>query len=356
MLTKTLTPLLLGLLLLTGCSKPHDDGKSIIVATYGGGWADRIQRLVASEMDARGIKVTYVDANAQAAMAKLIAARGGPPPFDIMELDDQTYTALRSADYLERLDLANIPRTAEIIGGSYDQYRVAFWVNQPGLIYNADRLREAGVEPPQHLADLANPRLARRVMLGDLGHYTGLYGLTQFIFEGGGSIEQPQPGFDALAKINPHSYFTSASLIGQLFETGELWAAVSTDGAAARFQKSGLNMGMVHLQGTDGRIMVARGYFGRPKGSRNPAAAEAFINALLSAESQLAISRETGMIPVNREALREVAREQREGSNTHRFSNLDEQTLSNGYVPPYERIDLRDWTRRFQSAVAAQPR
>ncbi|MEJ0085679.1 MAG: extracellular solute-binding protein [Pseudomonadota bacterium] len=306
-------------------------------------------------MSARNITVRFVEANAQAAMARLIAARGGPPPFDLMELDDETYVALRRADYLERFDLTLIPRVQELVPGLHDEYRVPFWTNEPGLIYNAAKFRAEGIDPPQRLSDFANPRLARRVMLGDLGHYTGLYGLAALIHESGGDVSNPQPGFDALARISPHSYFTSAALIGQLFETGELWAAMSTDGAAQRFQKSGLEMGMVHLAAADERIMVARGYFGRPRGSHNPQAVEAFLNALISAEAQRTIGRETGMIPVNRDALRDARADQQAGKG-YRFSILDEQALTHGYVPPYEQIDMRDWTQRFQSAVLAQPR
>jgi spermidine/putrescine-binding protein len=175
------------------------------------------------------------------------------------------------------------------------------------------------------------------------------------IHENGGDGTNPQPGFDALARISPHSYFTSAALIGQLFETGELWAAMSTDGAAQRFHAAGLDMGIVHLAAPEDRLMVARGYFGRPRGGRHAQAVEAFINAVISAEAQLAIGRETGMIPVNRAALREAQADQQAGK-AYRFSILDEQALARGYVPPYEQIDLRDWTQRFQSAVFAQPR
>ncbi len=331
------------------------DTNVIVIATYGGGWAERIRRVTAAEMSARNITVRFVEANAQAARARLIAARGGPPPFDVMELDDETYVALRRADYLERLDLPRIPRVQELIPGLHDEYRVPFWINEPGLIYNAARFRAEGLDPPRRISDFANPRLARRVMLGDLGHYTGLYGLTALIYESGGDATHPQPGFDTLARISPHSYFTSAALIGQLFETGELWAAVSTDGAAQRFQKSGLDMGIVHLAPVDDRIMVARGYFGRPRGGHNPEAVAAFLNALISAEAQETLGRETGMIPVNREALREARADQQAGKGYH-FSILDEQALTRGYVPPYEQIDLRDWTQRFQSAVIAQPR
>ncbi len=338
---------------------PAADGDAnanvIVVATYGGGWAERLQRVTAAEMSARNITVRFVEANAQAARARLIAARGGPPPFDLMELDDETYVALSRADYLERLDLTRIPRTQELIPELHNEFRVPFWINQPGLIYNAERFRAAGIDAPRKLSDFADPRLARRVMLGDLGHYTGLYGLAALIHESGGDVNNPQPGFDTLARISPHSYFTSATLIGQLFETGELWAAVSTAAAAQRFHTSGIEMGIVHLAAVEDRIMVARGYFGRPRGGRNPEAVAAFIDALISAEAQLTLSRETGMVPVNRDALREAQSDQQAGKG-YRFSILDEQALARGYVPPYERIDLRDWTQRFQSAVIAQPR
>jgi spermidine/putrescine-binding protein len=336
-------------------STPDADSNVITIATYGGGWAERIRRVTTAEMSARNITVRFVEANAQAAKARLIAARGGPPPFDLMELDDETYVALRRAGYLERFDLARIPRVQELVSGLHDEYRVPFWINQPGLIYNAGRFRAEGIDPPRRLSDFANPRLARRVMLGDLGHYTGLYGLAALIYENGGDDSRPQPGFDALARISPHSYFTSAALIGQLFETGELWAAMSTDGAAQRFQASGMEMGIVHLAAAGDRIMVARGYFGRPRGGRNPEAVEAFVNALISAEAQLTIGRETGMIPVHRDALREARTDQQAGK-AYPFSILEEQALAQGYVPPYAQIDLRDWTRRFQSAVIAQPR
>src|SRR4051812_14062977 len=64
------------------------DGVTVRIGTFGGKWRDVVDAHVAKEFEKEGGKIEYVLGQPANNMAKLIAARGQEPPFDILETMD----------------------------------------------------------------------------------------------------------------------------------------------------------------------------------------------------------------------------------------------------------------------------
>lgn len=357
-MTKRQTLISLSLALLVGLSACGQDGgdeggRTVTVATMGGSWQQRVAGVVAPELEKAGITVKYVQSNAQETLPKLISARGQTPPFDVIEIDDQTYEYLKRGDFLEPLDNSKLPNLADIDPGLYDGYKVAYWVSQPSIIYDRERFAKAGITPPVRYTDLALPALRGKVGLSDLGVYSGFYVVAALARENGGSAADPQPGFDVLARIQPHSYLTSTATAAQLFNAGDLWVITMPAGFAVRLAEAGATPAVVQPR-IDGKLLVAHGYLAIPKGGRNRDAALAFINAALAADAQRNLYKQTAIIPSNSRALEAVAADPEDKGKA--FQTLDTRAIGDGYIPDFAIIDRKDWIARWDRAVEAQPR
>lgn len=354
---RVIAGLALGLVLASCGQSAQDaavDDRTITVGIIGGSWTTRVDDAVAARMKAAGIKVRYVQGNAQQLKPKLIAARGRTPPLDLIELDDQSYGELRRGGFLEPYDAAAMPNLAKVHPAYKDGWQVAYWVNVPALVYNIDKLKAAGITPPRRFSDLADPRLGGHVLLSDLSHYMGYYGLVALALENGGNERNPQPGFDALARIRPHSYFTSSATTAQLWRSGDIWAALAVANEATRLKEAGVNVAVVQPPVGAHPIMVVRGSFALTKGSTKKAAAQAFIDATLAAEAQKAFYYGSGVLPSNIDALRDIRANPRKPEVP--FIGTRDEDIAQAYIPKFEEIDPRDWNARFQKSLDRQPR
>src|SRR6185437_6219863 len=97
--------------------------------------------------------------------AKMLAARGREPPFDVVLLDDAVQTAAIKAGVLAKLDPAQVPNLKHLYSVSlnkdgYGPHAILFSV---GIVYRKDKLKEAGIPEPTSWEDLWDPRLAGHI-------------------------------------------------------------------------------------------------------------------------------------------------------------------------------------------------
>lgn len=357
----SLLTLLLAVIGLAGCgdnATETDAETTITVGMIGGVVANHIKDVVEPRLAAQGIRVKYVYGTAQELLPRLIAARGQTPPLDVLEVDDQTFLELRRGNLIETYDPAGIPNAAQLYPNLRDAYRIGYWVTQPAILYNIDRLRDAGLPPPKTFTDLANPAYAGRIMLTDLRHYNGYNTLVALAYENGGDETRPDVAFDILRKIRPHSYFTSALAAQQLWRNQDVWIGVSTANTGVRLKEAGINVAVVQPPVAGHPVILARGSLAIAAGTPRKRAAEAFINAVVEKDLQKAIYDVSSIIPANAAALREIIAAGDAPFKVKRteLQKLDEKDIAEGFVPRFELIDVRTWTRRFQDVIDSQPK
>ncbi|MSO65969.1 MAG: extracellular solute-binding protein [Alphaproteobacteria bacterium] len=331
------------------------DNVTVTIGTFGGPWSDRLNVELKSKMAAAGITVKYVTALNEEIKAQLIAARGQKPPYDLVEISDATYPDLIAGKFLVPLDLEKIPNIKNLHPAMYNEYRVAYWASQPCLIYNVDKLAEAGIKPPVRYTDMADPRLAGRVLLSDITGYAGYYQVLSLAYENGGSEANPQKGFDMMAKIKPHSYSRSVAQTMQLFKSGDVWASINIAHIGMRMFDAGINVAVVHPEVDGHPVALARGYLGRASGSDDKGGAlEFIINELVSAEVQESLYLWGATIPTNDIAMRKVQSTVKTDRAGHPFLQMDPATIAKSWVPDLGKVDRRAWVRSWQRAVAQQ--
>jgi putative spermidine/putrescine transport system substrate-binding protein len=327
-------------------------GVTLRVATFPATWIERIRSEVGTQLEAAGIKLEFVPGTSAEFLAKLVAARGQPAPFDVVEIADETYPDFRAGDFLKKLDLSQIPNTALLDPSLFDEYHVGNWLSEPCIVYNVDKFVAAGVPAPKRFSDLADPRLAGRVLVADISVYIAYYEITALAYENGGSEADPTPGFAALKRIAPQSATNSAATAAQLFGSGEVWAAIWPAHLAQRLAHDGLNVSTVHPVIKGKHVAIARGYVGIVSDSQLQDAGEYYVNAILAQHVQQRFHTESGLTPVNRDVQRTAAAAAAKDRTGAPFSLLAPEDIADAWWPDYKLINKRDWAKQFQRALA----
>ncbi len=331
------------------------DNVTVTIGIIGGPWIDRVNAELKDEMAAAGITMKFVGGTAQDFLAKLIAAHGQKFDIDVVEIDDTSYADFRRGNFLAKLNLADIPNLSDLDHSMYDDYKVAYWASEPGIVYNVDKLKAAGVAPPQHYSDLANPALAGHVMLSDINNYTGYYEILGMAYEHGGSESNPQPGFDLMSHMKLQSFGSSVATEIQLFKTGDVWAAAIPAHIGVRMFDADINVAAVHPVIDGHKGATAHGYLGITQNRDNQAAAEFFINAIIAPHLQERLYTEAATIPINNSSMAKVVNQVRVDASGTPFLQLKPEVVAQTWVPDFSKVDKRNWVRQWQRAVAAQP-
>ncbi|MGE0716804.1 MAG: extracellular solute-binding protein [Alphaproteobacteria bacterium] len=284
-------------------------GVTLRVATWGGGWQKNIQENIQPQLEARGAKVEYVIGNPHENLAKLIAARGQKPPFDVMELSEHNRRDIDEAEVLAPLDYARIPNAA----GIDKRYRLATMVANSatidGIAYNAEKFRELGLAPPRKYSDLADPKLKGRVSFPDASIIQGVKGIVAIAYENGGSESNLQPGLDAVRRLDVGSYYNASTKLFTQFKSGDVWAAHWHVGWVIRGRQAGMPLAMTFPEIKGQRGVISNVWLGMVKGAASDAAAHAFIDGYLAPKAQESMGRETGSRPVNQVAADALAKD-----------------------------------------------
>jgi len=352
MLSSAAAAVAAGLAPRSSAAQPKFNDVTVTIATLPGSWIDRIKLELTAPMTAAGIKMNFVGGNSADFLAKLIAARGQDAPFDVVEIAQELYPDFRAGDFLAKIDLSALPNLQHVEKSLYDEYHVADWSTQPAIVYNVDKLKAAGVEPPKRFSDLATPALKGRVLGSDITAYTSYFQIVGLAYENGGNEKSLEPGFEMMKKIAPHSYSTSVATTLQLFQSGDAWAAIIPAHLAIRMFDAGLNLSVVHPTINGRKGMLATGYLGVVKNSKVPAPAAAFINAMIDTGIQERLYNEAATIPVNRIALERARTRVKLDRAGTPFLIMDPAVVAQMWTPDYAALDKRAMTRRWQRMVA----
>jgi spermidine/putrescine-binding protein len=156
----------------------------------------------------------------------------------------------------------------------YDDHKVANWITEEGFVYLGPRFQELGIETPTRFRDLMNEKLARRITFPDINVNTAVNPTVGFAIDFGGDVDNLEPGLKAIRELDVHSFWSSGTQVTQLFQTGDIWAAVTHAGWGVRLFDAGVPVCIVHPQVGKNRGMISRGYAAVVTNSQQPEAAE----------------------------------------------------------------------------------
>jgi putative spermidine/putrescine transport system substrate-binding protein len=332
-----------------GQDKPFA-GVNLRIGTTGGPWLEAQKALIVPRMVAMGATVTFVAGSPQINMAKLVAARGGPPPMDTMEVSDGTVRDIKEAGFLQAIDLAQVPNVKHLAKGQYNDLMVAIWKTQESLCYNEERYKELGLAPPKTYADLGNPKLQGRIQWPDIVSGGGLAALAGVSYANGGDLQNIKPGLEAIARLKALKFWKTGTEVLNQFKSNDIYAAAIHSGWCVRAAKAGMPVTTAHpVINSSTTGVIKQGWIAIIKGvdKKTAAAAHAYINLFIDSDFQREFAITQGVVPENVNALRDLAKD----PVLARQLVLDQKSIDRMLNPDYSSVNLGDWYDQWSRTI-----
>ena len=337
-----------GALSLGAASAGEFDGMTLRVGTWGGSWRKVQEDHIVPQLAARGLKIEYVTASPHDNLAKLVAARGRDVPIDVMEVGEPLLPSIAEGDYAARIDHGLVPNKAHMPAALYDDRKFVTLASQYGVCYEKRKFAENGIPAPRTFQDLVHPKLKRKLSWPDITAGPGLSNVAMAAYAAGGGVDDIGPGLDLIKRIDPFTYWKRGSANVTHLETGDIYAAVVHAGWCVRMKNAGLDVSMAYPRITDEytgaatyTLMIV------VNGTGVPEAATAYLNEYLGEEFQFQLAKQTGVVPVNGNA---IARMQKEPL-LREMMILDSAGMERILTFDFSRIDIGDWTDRWSRTV-----
>jgi putative spermidine/putrescine transport system substrate-binding protein len=325
------------------------DGVTIRIGTWGGIWRDFQAKIIAPKMLEMGATVDYVTGSPQDNLAKLVAARGREPPFDVLDTFDASLPSVMQGKMFQRIDVKAIPNFEFLESWQHDEFKVASWITEEAICYNRQKFDELGIPSPTTYRDLANPKLAGRVLIPDIASGGGLANFAAISYAQGGDLVNVKPALDLITSIKGVKFWRQAEQAVTQFQTGDIYAAVIHAGWCAFMKKGGQPVAVVHpIINATTKGVLKQGWIGIVSGTKNPAAAAAYINQFLAEDFQFEFAKVNGLVAVNRLAQAKMAQD----PVLKEMLILDPGQMNSMLKIDYSKANISDWIDQWHRTVA----
>ena len=183
--------------------------KTLVAATFPGTWNEAHRNILAPAFRrATGATVTLSIILGTDQVARLQAAKGGRPPFDVAIFDSpQVLDAAREGLIVE-YPAAKSPRYAELLPPFQDKWGPKITMQVIGIGYNPKKI----ATPPKSWDELWEPKYKGRVGLTALNSQLGIAFLAELNRIKGGDEGNFEPAFKALRELLPNVGAIAANL------------------------------------------------------------------------------------------------------------------------------------------------
>lgn len=268
----------------------------LVAATFGGTWAAVQKQILAPYFTKRtGATVVQSPMLATEQIAKLTAAKGGQPPFDVAMLDEGPALDAIDAGLIAPYDPAKSPNFKDLAPRFQGPYGPAITMQAIGIAYNPKTVKV----PPTSWDDLWKPEYKGRVGITSLASTLGLAFLLDVNRLAGGTESNMDPGFARLKTLLPNLAAVSANFgaHGALFQQGEIDIGVQNFNFAEDLKAKGVPIEFVRVStGTPAWKTTMHVVAGALK----PDLAYAYIDSQLAAEVQAEMEKSPwNTIPTN---------------------------------------------------------
>jgi len=280
-------------------SQSDRDAARLRVMLNGGIYEELARRLVIEPFEKEsGVRVDVVPASAAQIVTRLMAERSAPS-VDVVIVDQLVMGKAIDEGVFERIEPGNVPHMRDLAPEAIDPRGFGPMVHSHNLVlgFNTKLL---STNPPKAWADLWDARFKGLVVPGAIGLTPGVLFLLQANALNGGTYENVDPGFAALARLRPNvrKYFQNIGEVRPLVSQDNVIVAISS------------NMLQVEIaQGSPvGIVFPDEGCLASPavaqvvRGTRAKELAERFIDRYLDPEVQLAWARQYNVSVFNTKA------------------------------------------------------
>jgi putative spermidine/putrescine transport system substrate-binding protein len=203
------TGLSLGVLAGFPAERARAQQKTLVAATFPASWHEMHRTVLVPYFKRKtGADVTLTIQLAVDVVTKLVAARGGKPPFDVAMLDYGPLLDAIKQNILVEYPNAKSAHFKDLVANLQDKWGPKVTVQIIGIGYNPKRVKT----PPKSWDDLWNPVYKGRVGLTALNSSLGMAFMAEIARLKGGSESNVEPGFRALRDLLPNVGAISANL------------------------------------------------------------------------------------------------------------------------------------------------
>jgi putative spermidine/putrescine transport system substrate-binding protein len=183
--------------------------KTLVAATFPGTWNEAHRNLLAPYFKKRtGANVTQSIQLATDQLAKLAAAKGSQPPFDVAIFDEPQVLDAANQGLIDVYPEAKSPNFKDLFPVYQDKWGPKISLQVIGIGYNPNKIKT----PPKSYDDLLNPAYKGRVGLTALNSQLGMAFLAELNRIKGGNETNFDPAFAALRAMLPNVGAVAANL------------------------------------------------------------------------------------------------------------------------------------------------
>jgi putative spermidine/putrescine transport system substrate-binding protein len=276
----------------------HAEGQFVWAGT-GGTWGDTINRVFIQEPGfANKAKLEIVHSSQlESVAASKILASCGAAPYDVSSGSQVDYTLLDGAGCLELYDSSIVSNLRDI----YDEaklgnYYAAWDLSLFGVTWNTKEATK-----PASFEDLWSSKYKGRVGVPAYGWY-GMQWLHAINKLHGGDEDNIQPGIQAVSDLvhkNNALIVDNADHGTKVMNQGDVIIMPYLNGRTYRMMEAGTSCQFEHVKGL---LAIGNG-FSIMKGSKNPRAAQEFINNTLDPALQINFAKWAKYPPTNKKAV-----------------------------------------------------
>jgi putative spermidine/putrescine transport system substrate-binding protein len=327
-----------------------DVSGELVACVAGGAWETAFREHMAKPFNQKYPRVKlHLDLTAATAqLAKLRAARGSNPPFDVVQMLDEQMDIATREGLIDPFDAAEVPNVKDLYpistptkwqkDGRY--YSVHQNWGQLGITYRTDKVKT----PPREWLDFWKPEYKGLVGMPPVSYSVGLQFFIATIHALGGDEKNPADvdrGFQKMQELKPNiaQQPADAGAIQQLLERGDIAVVPLWDGRAHGLAAAGLPVGFSYPT-KPGPVASGAG-MGIAKGTKNRAAALRLIDFRLSPDPQKAFCQQMWYAPSNNKVKLEPKYAAKVAYGHEQYARL--------LAPSYDVVGqkLGEWTQRW---------
>jgi putative spermidine/putrescine transport system substrate-binding protein len=183
--------------------------KTLVAATFPGTWNEAHREFLAPAFTKRtGASVTQSILLGNDQLSRLMAAKGGKPPFDVALFDSPQVLDAAKEGVIVEYPAAKSPNYKDLLPEFQDKWGPRISMQIIGIGYNPQKIKT----PPKSWDALWDPQYKGRVGLTALNSQLGIAFLAEINRLRGGNEENFEPAFKALREMLPNVGAIGANL------------------------------------------------------------------------------------------------------------------------------------------------
>jgi putative spermidine/putrescine transport system substrate-binding protein len=184
--------------------------KTLVAATFPGTWNEAHRQILAPAFAKRagGASVTQSIILGQDQVSRLMAAKGGRPPFDVAIFDSPQVLDAAKQGLIVEYPVPKSPNYKDLLPQFQDKWGPRITMQVIGIGYNSKKIKT----PPKSWDDLWKPEYKGRVGLTALNSQLGIAFLAELSRIKGGTLDNFAPAFTALRELLPNVGAIAANL------------------------------------------------------------------------------------------------------------------------------------------------